>query len=205
MAGSVVRVVGSPERLADEVVERVRGEIEEKVKAALQAAREILEKAYEENLSRLEQELRHAAREARERVESYTARREVELRKKLSTIRAAAVEEALQEALQRLRETVGREEYEAFLARLIEDAASKIGSGTVTLHPAAPDAEAVRRAASKAKLPGGVRVEVSGDTVEGLGGFVARGGGVSLDYRLEVILSDAIEKARARIIETLFK
>ena len=203
--GSVVRVAGSPEKLVDEVFGRVAAEIDEKVRAALEAAKEILRKSYEDNLSRLESELQRAAREAREIVESTTAKQEVELRKTLARIRAEAVEEALREALARLKSYVGEEDYTRFLARLVADAAAKAG-GAVTLVPVRGDEELLRRAVRQAELPRGARVEVAEETVEGLGGFIARTvDGVSLDYRLEVVLSQAIEEARARIIETLFK
>ena len=207
MAGTVVRVVGDPDKLAEQVAERIRGEIEEKVQAALKAAREILDKAYEENLARLERELSHAAREAKERIDSYAARREVELRKKINMLRVEAVEQALQEALSRLRSVVGEEEYIAFLSRLVEDAASKAGPGRLTLVPVRGDEDAVKAAAKRARLPSGVKVEVSAEErVEGLGGFLARTeAGVTLDYRLDVVLSAAIEEARSRIVETLFK
>ncbi|HIQ23987.1 MAG TPA: hypothetical protein EYH50_02950 [Pyrodictium delaneyi] len=207
MAGQV-RLLGSPEKLAEEIAGKVQRDIEAKVYSALEAARKIVEKAFEDNLKRLEEELRRSARSAREQIESYAARREVELRKKLARIRAEAVEEILGQALQQLRGRVSEEEYVSFLARKLEEAISRASkySSELVVVPAEPDVEAVRKALKEVEIPRGVRVDLAGETIKGIGGFVLRAsGGLSLDYRLEVVLASAIEEARSKIIEILFR
>ncbi|KSW12168.1 hypothetical protein CF15_05245 [Pyrodictium occultum] len=203
-----IRLIGSPEKLVDEVIERARRNAEARMNEALEAARKILDKAFEESLSRLEEELRRSARSASERLESFAARHEVELRKKIAKLRAEAVEEALRQALEKLRSTVGEEEYTGFLARLLEEAARRLAAEyrELVVVPAGPDREAVKRAVKRARLPGGVKASLADETVEGIGGFIIRArGGPSLDYRLDVVLSTAVEEARSRIASILFE
>ncbi|BES81571.1 V-type ATP synthase subunit E [Pyrodictium abyssi] len=207
MAGHV-KLLGSPEKLAEEIAGKVQRDIEAKVNSALEAAKKIVEKAFEDNLKKLEEELRRSARSTREQVESYAARREVELRKKLARIRAEAVEEILGQALQQLRQKVSEKEYIGFLARKLEEAISRASkySSELVVVPAEPDVEAVRKALKEIEIPRGVSVDLAGETIKGIGGFVLRAsGGLSLDYRLEVVLASAIEEARSKIIEILFR
>lgn len=207
MAGQV-KLLGSPEKLAEEIAGKVQRDIEAKVNSALEAAKKIVEKAFEDNLKKLEEELRRSARSTREQIESCAARREVELRKKLARIRAEAVEEILGQALQQLRGKVSEKEYVGFLAKKLEEAISRASkhSSELVVVPAEPDVEAVRKALKEIEIPRGVSVDLAGETIKGIGGFVLRAsGGLSLDYRLEVVLASAIEEARSRIIEILFR
>ncbi|ALL01321.1 V-type ATP synthase subunit E [Pyrodictium delaneyi] len=209
MAGpTTIRLLGDPEKLADEITRKVREDIEVKVNSALEAAKKIVERSYEENLAKLEDELKKSVRNAREQLESYSAKQEVELRKRLARIRAEAVEEILGQALQQLRSRVGEDDYVEFLAKRLEEAVSRASqqSSELIVVPAESDVGAVRKALKKVKTPSGVKVELADSTVEGIGGFVLRTrDGLSLDYRLEVILASAIEEARSKIIELLFR
>ncbi|BEP17154.1 hypothetical protein PYJP_05060 [Pyrofollis japonicus] len=201
------RVLGSPDKLSDEIIDKIRSEIETKMKEALIAARQIIDKAYEESRKKLEEELRHMSRDARERVSSFSAKWEVEHRKKLAELRSKAVEEVLAEALSKLRSYVGEEAYTEFLARMMNDAFSKLPEGVeeVNIIPVKGDEEYVKKALRKASKPKGVKVEVAEEFVEGLGGFIirTRGGGFTLDYRLDVVLAPVIEETRTVILKTL--
>ena len=209
MAGhTTIKLLGDPERLADEITRKVREDIEVKVDSALEAAKKIVERSYEENLAKLEDELKKSVRNAKEQLESYSAKWEVELRKKLARIRAEAVEEILGQALQQLRSRIGEDAYVEFLAEKLEEAVSRASqqSSELIVVPAESDVDTIRKALKKVKTPSGVKVELAETTVEGIGGFVLRTrNGLSLDYRLEVILASAIEEARSKIIEILFR
>ena len=202
-----IRVLGSPDKLADEIVGKIRSEIETKMSEALVAARQILEQAYEESRRKLEEELSHAVRDAREKVSSFTAKWEVEHRKKLAEVRARAVEEVLNEALSKIRSYVGEEAYISFLARLLSDAFSKLPSDAenVEIVPVNGDSEYISKALRKVEKPKGVKITVAKESIEGLGGFVlrTRGGGLTLNYSLDVVLAPVIEEARSIILETL--
>lgn len=201
------RVLGSPDKLSDEIIDKIRSEIETKMREALIAARQIIDKAYEESRKKLEEELRHMSRDARERVSSFSAKWEVEHRKKLAELRSKAVEDTLAEALSKLRGYVGEEAYTEFLARMLNDAFSKLPEGVeeVDIIPVKGDEEYVKKALRKASKPKGVKVEVAEEFVEGLGGFIirTRGGGFTLDYRLDVVLAPVIEETRTVILKTL--
>jgi V/A-type H+-transporting ATPase subunit E len=201
------RVLGSPDKLSDEIIDKIRSEIETKMREALIAARQIIDKAYEESRKKLEEELRHMSRDARERVSSFSAKWEVEHRKKLAELRSKAVEDILAEALSKLRGYVGEEAYTEFLARMLNDAFSKLPEGVeeVDIIPVKGDEEYVKKALRKASKPKGVKVEVAEEFVEGLGGFIirTRGGGFTLDYRLDVVLAPVIEETRTVILKTL--
>jgi len=202
-----VRVLGSPDKLADEIIGRIRSEIEAKMNEALIAAKQIVEKSYEEARRGLEESLSHAIRDARERVSSFSAKWEVEHRKRLAEIRAKAVEEVLREALSRLRSYIGEEAYINFLARMLSDAFSKLPEDVeeVEILPVNGDAEYVSKALKKAEKPRRIKPRLLEEPLEGLGGFVirARGGGLSLNYSLDVVLAPVIEEARTIILETL--
>jgi len=205
---TTIKLLGDPERLADEITRKVREDIEVKVDSALEAAKKIVERSYEENLAKLEDELKKSVRNAKEQLESYSAKWEVELRKKLARIRAEAVEEILGQALQQLRSRIGEDAYVEFLAEKLEEAVSRASqqSSELIVVPAESDVDTIRKALKKVKTPSGVKVELAETTVEGIGGFVLRTrNGLSLDYRLEVILASAIEEARSKIIEILFR
>ncbi len=202
-----VRVLGSPDKLADEIISKIRSEIETKMNEALVAAKQIVEKAYEEARRKLEEELNHALRDARERVSSFSAKWEVEHRKRLAEIRARTVDEVLQEALSKLRSFVGEEAYIEFLARMLNDAFSKLPEDIkeIEIVPVNGDTEYVSKALRKAEKPKGIKATVAEEPVDGLGGFIvrARGGGLTLNYSLDVVLAPVIEKARTVILETL--
>jgi len=193
-----LRVIGDPERIVNQVIEEFRRELEKRIAEALEASRSVLEKAYDEAIRSLEKSLEERLRGLEEKLKSAEATREVELRRELAKLRAAKVEEVLSEALNKLPEYVPRERYEGFIERLLREAKERSG-GRAKIIPVERDRELVARLAKKLGL------EVSGETRSGYGGFIAiTEDGVVLDYTLEKVLSDVIDKARAVIAQELF-
>jgi vacuolar-type H+-ATPase subunit E/Vma4 len=192
------RVVGDPERIVEQVIEEFRSELEKRIAEALEASRSVLEKAYDEAVRTLERDLNEKLRSLEERLRSAEATREVELRRELAKLRAAKVEEVLREALEKLSSYVPRDRYEKFLERLLREAKERSG-GRAKIVPVERDREIVTRLAKKLGL------EVSGETRDGYGGFIAiTPDGVVLDYTLDKVLGEVIDKARAVISQQLF-
>jgi vacuolar-type H+-ATPase subunit E/Vma4 len=193
-----LRVIGDPEKIVNQVIEEFRRELEKRIAEALEASRSVLEKAYDEALRSLERSLEEKLRGLEEKLKSAEATREVELRRELAKLRAAKVDEVLGEALSKLPEYVPRSQYEGFIERLLREAKERSG-GKAKIVPVERDRELVERLARKLGL------EVSGETRSGYGGFIAiTSDGVVLDYTLEKVLSDVIDKARAVIARELF-
>ncbi|RUM46865.1 MAG: hypothetical protein DSY37_04280 [Hyperthermus sp.] len=205
---SQLRVFGDPERLAEEVTSKVKESLENKVSSAIEASRKIIEKAYSEADRIVREEVTRALRLAREQLESYAAKRDVELRKRLASIKAEAVESVVNEALAKLKSRVGEEAYARFIERRLEEAVKTVAATakSIVIVPVEGDAQIVRSAARRIAKPRGVSVSVSEEAARGLGGFIVRTDtGLSLDYRLEVLLSTVIEEARYRVASLLFK
>jgi vacuolar-type H+-ATPase subunit E/Vma4 len=198
------RIVGSPEKLADAVIDDVRKRIEARIREALEASRKIVDATFEEEYRRLESELRRAVRNAEEQLRAYTAKREVKLRKKVTEVISTAVEEIVEEAITRIKDYVGMEEYKNFMSRMLNDAIQRLkGKGRIVIRPATPDEQLIEELVREL---GGQGVDVHiGEPVEGKGGFLASvpAAGLTVDYRLEVILAPSLEEARARIVEIL--
>ena len=193
------RVVGNPDALIGEVVEEFRKNIERRVAEALEASRSLLEKAYDEALRDLEKKLSERLRELEERLRSAEATREVELRREISSYRARIVEEVLQEALEALPSYVPRSQYEGFLRRLMQEAKEKAGGRRLKIIPVERDRELVARIARQLGL------ELGDETRSGYGGFLAiTEDGVVLDYTIENVLGDTIDKVKAIIAKELF-
>lgn len=191
------RVVGSPDAIVEEVVAEFRKNIERRIAEALEAARSLLEKSYEEALRTLEKRLSESLREVEDRLRSVEATYDVEIHREISKIRASLVDEVLTEALQKLPEYVPRDQYEAFLRRLMEEAKSR--SEKIKIIPVDRDKELI------AKLAKELGLEVSEETRKGYGGFLAvTENGVTMDYTLENVLSAVIDRARAVIARELF-
>ncbi len=192
------RVIGDPERIVNQVIEEFRRELEKRIAEALEASRSVLEKAYDEAVRSLEKNLDERLRVLEERLKSAEATREVEIRRELAKLRAAKVEEVLNEALEKLPDYVPRSQYEGFLERLLREAKERSG-GRAKIVPVERDREIVARLAKRLGL------EVSGESRTGYGGFIAiTPDGVVLDYTLENVLGDVIDKARAVVARELF-
>ncbi len=193
-----LRVVGDPEKIVNQVIEEFRKELEKRIAEALEASRSVLEKAYDEAIRSLERSLDEKLRSLEERLKSAEATHEVELRRELAKLRAAKVEEVLREALEKLPSYVPRDRYEAFLQRLLREAKERSG-GRAKIIPTERDRELVTRLAKRLGL------EVSGETRSGYGGFIAiTPDGVVLDYTLENVLGEVIDKTRSVIARELF-
>jgi vacuolar-type H+-ATPase subunit E/Vma4 len=193
------RVVGNPDALINEIIEEFRRDIERRVAEALEASRSLLEKAYDEALRDLEKKLSERLRELEERLRSAEATREVEIRREISTLRAKLVDELLEEALRQLPSRVPRSQYEGFLRRLMVEAKAKAGGKNLKIIPVERDRDIVVRLARELGL------EVGDETRGGYGGFLAvTEDGVVLDYTIENVLGDMIDKVKSVIARELF-
>ncbi|MET1127708.1 MAG: V-type ATP synthase subunit E [Thermoproteota archaeon] len=195
MVGS--RVYGDVGKLVESVVGDLEKNIERRVAEVLEAARSILSKSYTEALAVLEREFGEEARTLEERLRSSESSREVELRRELARLRAQLVEDVLDEVLSRVKSEVPREQYIGFIRRLLQEARER--GGDVRIVPTEQDREIVQELAAELGLP------VEEGSEKGYGGFVAvTSTGVRLDYRLESVLGDVIDRAKAVISEKLF-
>ena len=199
-AGDVSKLVEAVKRSVDG---RVRGRVEEARRAAEELVRRSFEEALDAALKRVEEE----ARRLRERLAALEAAKTVELRKAVSKAKASVVDEVVREAFLRFREMLGEDRYAEILERLGEQAANALDArrSQVLLVPVERDRSIVETVASRLRAKG-YRVDVAGDSVEGLGGFLAYSPetGVRLDYRVEEVFTQAFEEARAAALKALF-
>ncbi len=209
--GSVeVRVVGKPEKLLESIFRKLVDEIiEKKIDEALAAALNLLATARDQALASIEEEVEGILRMALERLRAHESSLEARLRVDLARLRAEYTEKAVMEALRRLRDVVREDEYREVLRRLLLDALKLISSYTseAIVTPTSRDASIVRDLLPQvaAEVPG-LNVRVGEEPVEGIGGFIVESadGKVRFDYRLESLLSQALDRARARALKELF-
>ena len=200
-----VRLYGDPAAVAKTAAEDVRNELVRKFDEALDGALRVLDAAKNRALAKIEKEVGSILREAEERVRAERATREAELRVEELNARNEWIEKAVAEALKRLRSRVGEEAYSKFLADLLKKAAEMLREkGEMIVEPTAPDRDLIEKLVSSMELP--VKVRIASETVEGAGGFIASSpdGSIRLDYRLEYVLADVIEEARAAAAKALF-
>lgn len=200
-----VRLYGDPAAVAKTAVEDVRSELTRKFEEALDGAIRILDAAKNRALAKVEKEIGEILREAEERVRAERATREAELRVEELNAKNEWIEKAVSEALRRLRSHVGDETYSKFLADLIQRAAEALREkGEMIIEPTSRDRDLIERLVSSLQLP--VKVTISSENVDGYGGFIASSpdGSIRLDYRIEYVLADVIEQARAAAAKALF-
>jgi len=200
-----VRVYGDPESVAKRAVEELRAEIVRKLDEALDGALRILDAAKNRALTRIERELGEALREAEERVRAERATYEARLRVEEMNARNEWIERAVNEALKKLREALGEDEYRRFLEALVRNAAEALrDAGEMIIYPVESDRPLLEKIVAEAQLP--IRASLAAESVEGYGGFVASSpdGSVRLDYRIESVLAEAVEEARAAAAAKLF-
>ncbi len=201
-------VVGDPSRL----LSAVRGEVERRASGRLEeasrAAEEIVRRGFEEALRAALRRVEEEARRLSERLAALEASKTVEMRKRLAALKAEVVDDVMREAFVRFRELLGEERYVELLTDLARRAARALGergASRVVLVPVERDRGAAERVAERLRGEG-YSVEVSGENVRGLGGFVVESpdAGVRLDYRFETVFSRAFEEARAAALKALF-
>ncbi len=202
-----VTLSGNPEAVAKKAVEKLRDSIDSKMREALDAAIRILDSARIRALERVEREVSQILREAEEKVHAERAVRETEIRVAELNARNEWIERAVREALKRLRGALGEEEYTAFLRDMLRRAAESLKAMDISegvVYPTEPDRDIVEKLVATEKLP--VTLRVADRSVEGLGGFIVASPDETtrLDYRLESVLADAIEDARAAAAKQLF-
>ncbi len=200
-----VRVYGDPESVAKRAVEELRGEIVRKLDEALDGAIRILDAARNRALTRIEKEVGDALREAEERVRAERATLEARLRVEEMNARNEWIERAVNEALKRLRDALGEEDYRRFLESMLRMAADTLRDvGEMVIYPVESDRALIEKIVAETQLP--VKATIAAESVEGYGGFIAASpdGSIRLDYRVESVLSEAIEDARAAAAAKLF-
>ncbi len=204
----MAHVLGSPERLVETVSKTLSSEAEKKLGEAKAAAEEIVRKAFEEALSSALRRVEEEARRLSDRLAALEAAKTVELRKKLSAVKARVVEDIIARAFLRARDSLGREGYARVLEGLVRAAVNALtgmGARKIVLVPVERDRAILESIAERLRGEG-LEISVSSDSVEGLGGFVAESpeAGIRLDYRVETVYSTGFEEARAVALKALF-
>ncbi|WP_048191228.1 V-type ATP synthase subunit E [Pyrolobus fumarii] len=201
-----IHMHGDPHAVAKKASEKVREEINKKIDEALDAAIRILDAAKNRALAKLEKDISAILREAEEKVRAERAVREAELRVAELNARNEWIEKAVNEALRRLRSRVGDEAYTAFLEDMLKRAAETIRETATeaVVYPTKADRDLLEKLVGGASLP--VKFTLAGEDIEGVGGFVVAtpDGKMRLDYRLEAVLSDILEEAKAAAAKALF-
>ncbi|NPA04914.1 MAG: hypothetical protein GXO09_02310 [Crenarchaeota archaeon] len=205
-----VRVVGKPEKLLESIFKKLVDEIiEKKIDEALAAALNLLATARDQALASIEEEVENILRMALERLRAHESSLEARLRVDLAKLRAEYTERAVQEALRRLRDAVKEDEYREVLRKLLLDALRLISSYTseAVVTPTKRDYDIVKEILPEVMQElTGLNIRLAEQPVEGIGGFIVESsdGRVRFDYRLESLLSQALDRARARALKELF-
>ncbi len=204
-----VRIIGNPRILVDTVVKSLKEDFDKRIAEAEEAAYKLLEKSFDEALRVARESVRRAIVEARDRIESFKASKDVEARKELTRMKLKIMETILNEALQKLRPSIPEDLYRKFLEKLYTEAITRLSRHTTRIRiiPAENDTNILREIIAT-KTPAEIEVTIDERALKGtIGGFIAQSedAKLSLDYRLETILSQAIDQARLVVLKTLFQ
>ena len=210
MSSVEVKVIGKPEKLLEKVFEKIVEEIvDKKVEEALKAALQLLATARDQAVASIEKEVEEILRIAEERLRAYESSLDAKLRVEMARLKADYANKAVEEALKRLRDVIPEDKYRETLRRMLKDALQSIITYTrsVVIVPAARDASLIQSILPEVEHEvEGLSVEISSETIDSIGGFIvqSRDGRVRFDYRLEAVLSEALDRARARAMKELF-
>lgn len=210
MSSVEVKVIGKPEKLLEKVFEKIVEEIvDKKVEEALKAALQLLATARDQAVASIEKEVEEILRIAEERLRAYESSLDAKLRVEMARLKADYANKAVEEALKRLRDVIPEDKYRETLRRMLKDALQSIITYTrsVVIVPAARDASLIQSILPEVEHEvEGSSVEISSETIDSIGGFIvqSRDGRVRFDYRLEAVLSEALDRARARAMKELF-
>ena len=210
MSSVEVKVVGKPGKLFEKVFEKVMKDVVgKKVDEALKASLQLLTTARDQALASIEKEVEEILREAEERLRAYESSLEAKLRVEIARLKADYANKAVEEAIRRFRDVISEEKYRETLRRMLRDALQSISihARSVIIVPAANDATLIQSILPEVEQEiTGLSVEISSKTVDSIGGFIvqSRDGRISLDYRLDAILSEALDRARSRAMKELF-
>lgn len=205
-----VRVVGKPEKLFEKVFEKVvKDVVDKKVDEALKASLQLLATARDQALASIEKEVEEILRGAEERLKAHESSLEARLRVEIARLKNEYVDKAVGEALKRFRDAVPEEKYREILRRMLKNGLQTIAVHTrsAIIVPAAKDVNLIQSILPEVEREiTGLSVEISSKTIDSIGGFIvqSRDGRISLDYRLETVLSEALDRARARAMKELF-
>jgi len=205
-----VKVVGKPEKLFEKVFEKVVEEVvDKKVEEALKAALQLLTTARDQAIASIEKEVEEMLRTAEERLRAYESSLDAKLRVEMARLKADYANKAVEEALRRLRDVIPEDKYRETLRRMLRDALQSIVAYTrsVVIVPAAKDASLIQSILPEVEHEvEGLSVEISSETIDSIGGFIvqSKDGRIRLDYRLEAVLSEALDRARSKAMKVLF-
>ncbi len=194
------KVIGDPERLAEEAVKDDVEKSRKLLSEASGAALKLLDDSYKRALEEAEKALSEEFSNLEEQIKSLRSKLEFEVKSRLAERRNAYINSVLEEARKRLKEAKMEEWYRDFMSRVVELLASEAGStGKLIVKVAVEDYEL---AASIASRYGGL-LEVSREPANILGGLIAEtpGGETRLDYSLDHIL----ERNEARLRNVALK
>ena len=210
MSSVEVKVVGKPEKLFEKVFEKVVEEVvDKKIEEALKAALQLLTTARDQAIASIEKEVEEMLRTAEERLRAYESSLDAKLRVEMARLKADYANKAVEEALERLREAIPEDKYRETLRRMLRDAlqSTRAYTRSIVIVPAAKDANLIQSILPEVgQEAGGLSVEISSETIDSIGGFIvqSKDGRIRLDYRLEAVLSEALDRARSQAMKVLF-
>lgn len=198
------RIYGDPARVGEEVAKSEMEKSLRELEEAYKAAQSLLEDKRRQLLRAATERAVEAYLRAVERLRSEESRRELQLRTRVAQEKNKYLDEVIRRAIERIKaEKVGAEWYEKFMRRAMEAVASEAREhGGFIVSVAPEDLDLARRIAGE--LEG---IEVSGETVDIIGGVLARSkdGSVALDYTLDFLVSESESRLRSIASKILFE
>lgn len=198
------KIIGDPEKLAEEAVKDDIERSKKLLSEASSAALKLLEDSYKRALEEAEKALNEEFSNLEEQIKSLRSKLEFEVKSRLAERRNAHINSILEEARKRIKEAKREEWYRDFIVRVMELLASEArGTGKLIIKVAGDDYELVSSVASNY---GGL-LEVSGDPINIIGGLIAEtpGGETKLDYSLDHILERNEARLRSVALKALIE
>ena len=201
---SIMPVAGNPEAVAREVVEREAEKAYKALDEAREAALSLLRDAYEKKLYEAEKRVREEVSRAEEQLRSQVSIKELELKSKVSEVKTRYVDEAIRQALERVRqEKQGADWYRAFMEKILGIIAGEAGEEGMIVRVAPEDRALAEEIISRLGLP----LRVSGDPADIVGGAIGESpdGSTRLDYSLDLLVKMEEYRLRGVAARILFK
>ena len=202
-----MRIVGDPLKLGRAAAERAFRGSSALLKEALEASFKLIRETYEKALRDALRELEEEFSRAEEYLRSKTASMELELRTRLSELKARFIDEAISRALKEVkREKVGAEWYESYIkATLLKLKSEAQALGGLKLKVAPEDRRLVE-SIIEAEPELGKLFRIEGEAEGMLGGVVAESadGRVRIDYSLDLVIKAIEPRLRGVASRVLF-
>jgi V/A-type H+-transporting ATPase subunit E len=130
---------------------------------------------------------------------------------RIMNAKAGMIESAFEEARKRFEKERGTAKYQTFLKRLIIDAGIQIGGGNLVILTRKEDQPIISKitglgTAISKKAGQSAKVAVGKQAIDAFGGVLVQNkdGNITVDYRIETLLSQVEAKYRNDIAKTLF-